>query len=198
MAQLANAIFPLIQDSKPLQDILERHYTNTFQRGYEKMMAEKLGLDEFDETLISNLIMLLQIVETDMTIFYRQLANVNMTQTEIDIQHLTKAYYDRAYLSENYQHQLNNWLKHYASAIQTDEATRKSKMNAVNPNYVLRNYLSQQAIDAANEGDFSEIERLLNLLRKPYDEQPEFSDYAKKRPEWAKMKAGCSMLSCSS
>jgi uncharacterized protein YdiU (UPF0061 family) len=111
---------------------------------------------------------------------------------------LTQAYYDEAYLDANYQNQLNVWLKRYADLIQTDEAARKTKMNAVNPNYVLRNYLSQQAIDTAEEGDFSEIERLLNLLRKPYDEQPKFSKYAEKRPEWAKMKAGCSMLSCSS
>jgi uncharacterized protein YdiU (UPF0061 family) len=198
LAQLANAIFPLIQDSKPLQDILEQQYTNTFQRGYEKMMAEKLGLEQFDEALISDLMTLLQTVETDMTIFYRQLANVDMTVTEIDIQPLTPAYYDEAYLDANYQNQLNVWLKRYADLIQTDEAARKTKMNAVNPNYVLRNYLSQQAIDTAEEGDFSEIERLLNLLRKPYDEQPKFSKYAEKRPEWAKMKAGCSMLSCSS
>jgi uncharacterized protein YdiU (UPF0061 family) len=198
LAQLANAIFPLIEESKPLQDILEQHYTETFQRGYEKMMAEKLGLDRFDETLISDLMTLLQTVETDMTIFYRQLANIDMTQTEIDTQPLTQAYYDEAYLGANYQNQLNLWLKCYARLIQIDEVARKTKMNAVNPNYVLRNYLSQQAIDAAEEGDFSEIERLLNLLRKPYDEQLEFSKYAKKRPEWAKRKAGCSMLSCSS
>lgn len=198
LAQLANAIFPLIQDVKPLQDILEQHYTDTFQRGYEKMMAGKLGLDHFDEALISNLMLLLQTVETDMTIFYRQLANVDMTQTEIDSQPLTHAYYDRAYLSESYQNQLNAWLKKYAGLITTNQATRKSKMNAVNPNYVLRNYLAQQAIDAAENDDFSEIERLLNLLHKPYDEQPEFSKYAEKRPDWAKTKAGCSMLSCSS
>lgn len=198
LAQLANAILPLIQKVKPLQDILEQQYTRSFQLGYEKMMAEKLGLEQFDEILISNLMTLLQMVETDMTIFYRQLANVDMTQPEIDSQPLIQAYYDRAYLSENYQNQLHNWLKHYANVIHTDEATRKLKMNAVNPNYVLRNYLSQQAIDAVDEGDFSEVKRLLNLFRKPYDEQPEFSDYANKRPEWAKMKAGCSMLSCSS
>jgi uncharacterized protein YdiU (UPF0061 family) len=93
---------------------------------------------------------------------------------------------------------LNAWLKRYANLSTVDELKRQTKMNAINPNYVLRNYLSQQAIDAAENGDFSEIGKLLNILRNPYDEQPEFSEYAKKRPEWAKMKAGCSMLSCSS
>jgi uncharacterized protein YdiU (UPF0061 family) len=198
LAQLANAIFPLIQDAKPLQDILEREYTNTFQRGYEKMMAEKLGLDTFDEVLISDLMTLLQSVETDMTIFYRQLAKVDLTKDFIDTQPLTYAYYDKAYLNDGYQNKLNAWLKRYANLSTVDELKRQTKMNAINPNYVLRNYLSQQAIDAAENGDFSEIGKLLNILRNPYDEQPEFSEYAKKRPEWAKMKAGCSMLSCSS
>jgi uncharacterized protein YdiU (UPF0061 family) len=71
-------------------------------------------------------------------------------------------------------------------------------MNKVNPWFVLRNYLSQQAIDLVDQGDDSMLKELQEALMKPYEENIQFEKYVQKRPEWARNKAGCSMLSCSS
>jgi len=71
-------------------------------------------------------------------------------------------------------------------------------MNTVNPKYVLRNYMAQLAIDKATNGDVSLIEELHEMLKHPYDEQSEYEHWFAKRPDWARHKVGCSMLSCSS
>ncbi|MCX5881875.1 MAG: protein adenylyltransferase SelO family protein, partial [Deltaproteobacteria bacterium] len=176
------------------------------------MMAKKLGLYAFeprtDEALIGELLSILPLIETDMTIFYRRLADVDISVDLLaDISDsaimapLMEAYYVPEQVTGEYKAAIGNWLRGYIARTRKDNAspeTRRLEMNAVNPQYVLRNYLAQQAIDKAEAGDFSMINELLELLRHPYTEQQGKEKFAEKRPDWARHRAGCSMLSCSS
>ncbi len=207
LLQLANALYPLIEDDKPFQQALNT-YNQYFEKSWEAMMAKKLGLQEFitdnDEALVSELLEILAAEETDMTIFYRQLALINADSEQNDTELLAPlrvAWYQWDTLSAAYLTRVVTWLREYCQRLQQDNRPHSEKcqaMNKANPKYILRNYLSQQAIDKAEQGDFSMVTELLALIRHPYDEQPEQQHYATKRPDWAKHKAGCSMLSCSS
>jgi uncharacterized protein YdiU (UPF0061 family) len=74
-----------------------------------------------------------------------------------------------------------------------------ARMTAANPNFVLRNYLAQEAIDEiVSTGSTAKTETLMMLLQKPYADWPDHAEFLKKRPEWARHRAGCSALSCSS
>ena len=210
LVQLANAIHPLIEDAEPLQQALTV-YNKTFDQGWQAMMAQKLGLKDFnpetDEELCKELLALLAEVETDMTIFYRKLSvldvdiEINELSDEQLIEPLMDAYYRLDALDEAYKSRFTKWIRKYLLRVQkegTAQAEKKQRMNAVNPKYVFRNYLAQLAIDKAEQGDFSMVNELLEVMRSPYDEQPDKKEYANKRPDWARQRPGCSMLSCSS
>ena len=97
--------------------------------------------------------------------------------------------------------QWDAWFKKYGERLQKEkksDAERVQSMNKVNPKYVLRNYMAQLAIDAADGGDYTLLDDLFHLLKNPYSEQPEQEKWFAKRPDWARNKVGCSMLSCSS
>jgi uncharacterized protein YdiU (UPF0061 family) len=175
------------------------------------MMASKLGLANYqadtDDDLSADLLKLLQQVETDMTVFFRQLAHIKTDVASLSksddelLPPLLPSYYVPEQLTHAYTTQMGAWLHRYMQRTQNnpyDDNARSLAMNAVNPKYVLRNYLAQLAIDKAGQGDFSMVEELLELLRRPYDEQPKHETFAAKRPDWARQRTGCSMLSCSS
>jgi len=211
LAQLANAIVPLFQEIEPLQAALDR-YVVDFEQGWEAMMAAKLGLETFqrerDEPLIRHLLEILQLAETDMTIFFRRLAAVSCDSdsgasgtAENQVETLREAYYSAQQFRNHAPTKLVDWIRSYQARVQaegTPDEVRRRRMNQVNPKYVLRNYLAQQAIDRSEQGDHQMIHELLDLMRRPYDEQPERESYAARRPDWARDRAGCSMLSCSS
>lgn len=211
LTRLANAIVPLVGDAEQLQAALAV-YRVCYDQGWQAMMAAKLGFkayrSETDQSLISELLEILASVETDMTIFYRKLATIDMDTEQRDamsdaelIAPLMDAYYVPSQLSDEFRARIGAWIRIYRARLRSDgvaDGERQQRMHAVNPKYVLRNYLAQLAIDKAEEGDYTAIDELLELLRHPYDEQPQKQDFAVKRPDWARNRPGCSMLSCSS
>ena len=201
LVQLANALYPLIEDAPALEGILEDYKTN-FDIESLKMMRSKLGLklekDE-DKILIQVLEDTLQLTETDMTIFFRNLSDFNIGNASEGLKTIGDAFYTN--VSEIIKEKWHAWFESYSERLKLEtlsDAERKETMNLVNPKYVLRNYMAQLAIDAADKGDYTLIDNLFQLLKQPYNEQPENEKWFAKRPDWARHKVGCSMLSCSS
>jgi uncharacterized protein YdiU (UPF0061 family) len=203
LLQLANALYPLVEEAEPFETILEA-YQNNFELKSLDIMRSKLGLesrDAEDKKLISDLEDSLSLSETDMTIFFRQLGSYKRGKPEKGLEIVEAAFYNKNDIKDKIEQQWKVWFKAYDQRLKMEKFTdhkRQLKMNLVNPKYVLRNYMAQLAIDKADEGDYGLINQLFNLLKNPYDEQTENEQWFAKRPEWARHKVGCSMLSCSS
>ena len=200
LVQLANALVPLFPSTAPLKAALD-DFVSTFEAGQNAMTAAKLGFTSWrdtDNALVAELYRLLQTAEVDMTILFRRLADVDPGSP--DLAPLQDAFYAADKLEAS-RPAFERWLAAYATRAQEDGTTpvdRRARMNAANPRFVLRNYLAQQAIDLAEQGDTSMITELLDVLRHPYDDQPGRDRFGERRPDWARNRAGCSMLSCSS
>ena len=201
--QLANALYPLIDEAAPLEEILEK-YQRDFKTESLHMMRSKLGLTlakKNDSLLIESLEKNLQASETDMTIFFRKLSDFKKEFPEQGTKLVGNAFYKIDEIHDDLLNNWQQWFSEYAKRLKEEPIPfneRQKKMNKVNPKYVLRNYMAQLAIDKAETNDSSLIEELYQILKKPYEEQLEFEHWFAKRPEWARHKVGCSMLSCSS
>jgi uncharacterized protein YdiU (UPF0061 family) len=192
LVRLAEALLPLA--SKEALEPSLALYAETFNAGLQRAFTEKLGLVSLPENLLPEMFDALAEAETDFTLFFRHLASVSPAQPTLEP--LRPAFYGDAP-----RPLLERWLGRYAARVREEgvaEEARVQRMNAVNPRYVPRNYLAQLAIDALEKGDASVLERVMEVLKRPYEEQPEHAELAARRPEWARQRPGCSALSCSS
>jgi uncharacterized protein YdiU (UPF0061 family) len=202
LSALASALAPLFPDAEPLTAGTNA-YVEAFQSAQARMWADKLGLADWrdeDAALVSGLFGALQAAEVDFTIFFRTLAALEAAAVVDPVAALAPALYDRA-KAEREAATLGDWLARYAARLATDPQpaeARRARMDAANPWVVPRNWLLQQAIDAAEQGDTAELHALLEVLQRPYDAQPGAERFAARRPDWAKDRPGCSALSCSS
>ena len=220
LARLGSAIHTITNDPEPLQHTLDS-YGDAFGAAWDEALNAKLGLSHVDTTraseLSAQLLELLPAAEIDMTIFFRRLGAVDLSPPEdgaaIDdrfdaagadhelLAPLRASFYVPDQFDTELTAKFAGWLRRYielSATVPVSSERRREDMHRVNPKYVLRNYLAQQAIDKAELGDAGMIDELLDVLRSPYDEQPGRDEYAALRPDWARTKVGCSMLSCSS
>jgi uncharacterized protein YdiU (UPF0061 family) len=160
----------------------------TFQTACLTLLRAKLGVqaeEDEDALLLGDLHHLMERDAADYSGAWRSLATV----TQDDDGTFAAHFRDREATAA--------WLERYRARLQREgsqDAPRRSRMNAVNPKFVLRNYLAQNAIEAAQRKDFSEVRRLLAVLRRPFEEQPENESYAAPPPDWGRRL----IVSCSS
>ena len=198
LARFAEALMPVFANADPLHAGLER-YIAAYDAATRQHVAAKLGLRECEDDdldLMQSLYAWMQAADVDMTIFFRRLASetIDPVTTFVD------AFYDVDKVTR-LEGDLRQWIERYLARLARDGSTyheRRTRMNAVNPLYVLRNYLAQEAIDRAEQGDEGGVNELLAVMRQPYTDQPGAERFAARRPDWARHRAGCSMLSCSS
>ena len=191
LTALAQAFSALV-DNTELQSALDS-YEVILNQEFSRQMRDKVGLScvlEGDAELFGEMFSLMKESKVDYTRFFRQLSYLD-GQPEALVADL---FVDRA--------RATIWLNRYikrceqevsSQGIAITTAERCGKMRTVNPKYILRNYLAQQAIVAAEQGEYNELNTLMTILQKPFDEHPEFHDYARLPPQWGKeLEISCS------
>jgi uncharacterized protein YdiU (UPF0061 family) len=203
LLQLANAIAPLFADDlTPLQEAIDG-YGERYRHEFEAMLAARLGWGTWrdgDDELTGALFQALVRTEVDQVIFFRDLARVPADEAVTDealLAPLADAWYSPEEVVGDVRQAFADWLRAWAARVREHDG--RAVMDSLNPRFVLRNYLAQEAIDAIEQHDDpSLLHELHDVLRHPYDEQPGKERFSAKRPEWARTRVGCSMLSCSS
>jgi len=211
--QLANALALVVSDHDTLLDALHQ-FNDDFAKLSLQMYAKKLGLDETclqrHAELIEDMFSLLYRLKIDWSLFFLKLRAIRESNFQsLDDDSIIDSLSELSYrtddklnpLDKNASQEFKKWLQSYRQLCEQNQQSETQALNLMaqnNPRYIVRNYMAQQAIDKAHKGDFEELYRLQAMIKQPYRRQKQFEDYVGKAPAWAKNKAGCSMLSCSS
>jgi uncharacterized protein YdiU (UPF0061 family) len=186
---LGQALLPLVGDVDNTHAALDIYKTE-YQTRLDQLLHAKLGLKSHrkdDDKLIDAMFTVLQNSHADFTLFFRRLGDLQIDNPAAD-EPLRDLFIDRP--------AFDAWALQYRARLRQEHSVdneRRNAMNAVNPKYVLRNYLAQSAIEKAQNKDYSEIAKLLRILEKPFDEQPEHAKYADLPPDWAsELEVSCS------
>ena len=187
LSALAQALTPFIS-VEALKEALGL-YLPFYQARYLDLMRRRLGLttaEDDDQKLVERLLKLMQNSGVDYTLFFRRLGDESAA---LAVARLRDDFVDMA--------GFDAWAEQYKERVARDgncsEEQRRERMHAVNPLYILRNYLAQNAITAAESGDYSEVRRLHEVLSKPFEEQAGMEQYAQRPPDWGKhLEISCS------
>jgi len=177
--------FSSLLDTSEIMDCLKQYETE-FLMHFRQIMAAKIGLQEYlpsDEALINNLLDIMAKDQVDYSIFFRKLCDFSTSNQCIGDDFLDREQFDI-------------WSKEYLKRLASQQLSnqkRKQAMQKINPLYVLRNYMAQNAIEAAETGDYSEVELLLDILKNPFISHPKGTKYEGLPPDWAsKISVSCS------
>lgn len=195
LARLGDALSAVIPVPELEQGLMA--YRQEVQASWAKTMADKLGLHAHDDALLGDLLALMSQHETDWTLFFRHLSRVSPEAPKLA--ELGEVFYQP--LGEGMSAAWSSWLERHAKKVRDEgrePEVRRRNMLANNPWFIPRNHLVFREIARATAGDFSGVERLLEVARRPYDEASFDPELAGLRPEWARQQAGVSALSCSS
>ena len=188
------ALSPLLDSNveklKQLDEINDQFVTN-MKKKMGKMWASKLGIKCFDEVLFNELISLMIETKVDYIIFFRELSNIPQ-----NIEELEKSFYIQSLNNEDLKMRWSQWLERWNKKVIATSA----EMKQINPKYTLREWFLVSAYKQANQGDYTLIQELQEVMNNPYDEQSKEIEakYYKKKPFELFDIAGVSHVSCSS
>ena len=177
LCRLAEALLPLDPRPEAFQEIIDQ-FPILYRECQRTWQSRKLGGASYE--LHDRLLLLMAREKVDYTLLHRHLIHTQ------DLQELSsRCFYQPPQQVEEWK----TWLVDFRQSLPDWDLMKRS-----NPTLIPRNYLVQQLIDAATEGDFAPLQRWMQWQKKPYEELPD-SPWNRLRPDDA---AHCDALSCSS